>query len=127
MTYYIWEDGEGCDERLSFTTPEEAQAAAKKLAEDWADGQGVEAAWEVLSYFEVITQAELDSRKAKLEEEEEPVRHQPGMACSLGMVHPGVCSMEPVVSKCPSWTEHGEHTWSEGGRQFKCNGTAIKQ
>jgi hypothetical protein len=61
--YFIWEDGEGCDERYSWGSIREAEKAKVALAEDWADGEEVTA--EGLAKFEIITAEELADRKAE--------------------------------------------------------------
>lgn len=69
-TYFIWEDGEGCDERSWWTSKEEAEAAKIRYAEDAADLEGDGEAWKMLDRFEVITAEELESRLATLQEED---------------------------------------------------------
>lgn len=63
-TYFIWEDGEGCDERSWWTSIREAETAKVRYAEDFADGEEVTA--ELLATFEIITAEELEARKNSL-------------------------------------------------------------
>ena len=88
-TYFIWEDGEGCDERSWWNSIHEAEAAKVRYAEDRADGEEVTA--ELLATFEVLTAEELAARLAEIEDEDPPVEHIHGMGCSLGEVHYGFC------------------------------------